>query len=908
MTSKTHITCIAAAALVFGLGCAGTPPLMTPSEPNTRRSVGTMQEELAQAYRALDAGQSEEALRKFEAALGHDPASIRALIGAGLAYLEKGDAARARQMLEKAEAKLEADTGEKGTPVLVLPATAGEVERGVEYIDYGVRQIPDIPGNKAILLPENKVGHVLLEPRGEGWAPLRWLGMTPFSSKSGAVGRFDEAGILWIVKPYDSRDIRIGAYQRGSLSPDGGRLFACNAKESVLFTLPEGKEIGRRSSGCMGRDIRWHVRWNDAGTLLFEGEAQNRPYNSDRGRLVVSAVPSSETVFEDDKTTAYGIHEPSGRIFVKRRVGDDEMELVIVGSREKKVLATRKEKYIGGVGFSPDGSKVAIVGASNAIFDIRTERVEDFGPTHTVNVTFPASPAHFTNDGRYCINRNNKWRLNRAAPRPGHAEYCFPHDDGSATTAQIPITPGFVPPSDAWEGIDFRVTEALSPDRKMVAIIEQAEEQKPAGVGYVPPERFLVLVDVASASIVRRIPLGRFTTSGNGTFVVGPAFSKDGTVVTVPVAEYEASGFVVATGKRVPPEKAPNPEKLPPAPHELVLQKHALPPVEVQFEGNRALFLNTEAPMAMLWDLVQGTKIRTERQPGLCFAAFAGHDFEFATCDTKPHSLRSELYLHSSPGDAPLPMDGLVVEMNQSHIIMGSKEGMTIYERKNGKLEELQRLPLMFGEMFFDARGNHLVVSGFGFGGPGSLVVLEIPSGRTRFERSVSCYPFRMLPGDVIQCGFELLDLDGAPVKRPLGSPPIVLTIDSDGHEMSVDEGGAKPISRPLDALLWQDSAKYITSWSTSEDGRHLFVGHNHGIVTVHAMAGGARLVMLVPTREGSVAFLPGGYVETTGEPPKNLACRFGEVLVPFQVCAERRTVRGGMARTMAGDLSFASP
>ncbi|MBI4953737.1 MAG: hypothetical protein HY908_17060, partial [Myxococcales bacterium] len=169
--------------------------------------------------------------------------------------------------------------------------------------------------------------------------------------------------------------------------------------------------------------------------------------------------------------------------------------------------------------------------------------------------------------------------------------------------------------------------------------------------------------------------------------------------------------------------------------------------------------------------------------------------------------------------------------------------------------------------------------------------------------RPLGCAPLRALPGELVQCGAEVLAPNGAPVAYR-GPHPILLAVDAARQQALVAAGnGTPPAPRPFAAPV----ALPAGPWSETPDGRFAVVSYGHALA-VHALATGERLATWVPTLHGVAAFVPGGRVELWGEPGPALGCRVDDVLTVFEVCRERVVAPGAVWQALTGGRGYLEP
>ncbi|MCC6526020.1 MAG: hypothetical protein IT373_25460 [Polyangiaceae bacterium] len=184
-----------------------------------------------------------------------------------------------------------------------------------------------------------------------------------------------------------------------------------------------------------------------------------------------------------------------------------------------------------------------------------------------------------------------------------------------------------------------------------------------------------------------------------------------------------------------------------------------------------------------------------------------------------------------------------------------------------------------------------------------TLRLADVASGAELLAAPKRCDRLRALPGELVQCGAEVLAPNGAPVAYR-GPHPILLAVDGARQQALVAAGdGTPPAPRPFAAPV----ALPAGPWSETPDGRFAVVSYGHAL-GVHALATGERLATWVPTRHGVAAFVPGGRVELWGEPGPALGCRFDDVLTVFEVCRERAVAPGAVWQALTGGRGYLEP
>ena len=248
----------------------------------------------------------------------------------------------------------------------------------------------------------------------------------------------------------------------------------------------------------------------------------------------------------------------------KKQDAPTELELTLIDIDREKVIGTLPSNEamvrIPQIAFGANGQKMSLSLAGTRVWDTTINKVillenGEF-PEHD---RYAPGPAYFSADGNsICVEQMGAMRAISITNVPkGTARHCFivPREgrpwasevsraDFSAKLVHIPVTPGMTQPPGMF-GLYYRVTrEALSPDERLAAVIEQSSK-----TGNPTNEAWLVIADMETGRVEHRVALPPISVELRQFDV---RFTPDGRVVVVWYGEDEKGvAFDVQSGAPV---------------------------------------------------------------------------------------------------------------------------------------------------------------------------------------------------------------------------------------------------------------------------------------------------------------------------------------------------------------------
>lgn len=360
----------------------------------------------------------------------------------------------------------------------------------------------------------------------------------------GRVAAYDTMTPLTLIPPDRASLKALGPFDTLAFDNEGKYLFASNKDRGVLFDAATGAVIAERPGASLA-----HASFLSGGAKLLE--------QSDVAARL-SELPSLRVLIDAQAGFGHASDVDAKRLaYAHGDMGTDERPKLAVfdldtGKQIADVPLGSGWLEAPNIGFSPDGTKVGWAMGGVEVLDLRTKKwtVLERGeaPDHP---RYAPSRPYFTADGRHvCVVQEGSVRvLPSISPRAGSRTQCFVRGS-QAALVDVPVGRTFTPVGSL-RGLYYNINaEALSPDGRVAAIIEERMPVKGAKKGPVPMQ--IALYDVASKKARLTIPLPARPPDVVFT-ELSVSFSRDGQIVSV-VGNLEgvSGNFSVSTGAPVP--------------------------------------------------------------------------------------------------------------------------------------------------------------------------------------------------------------------------------------------------------------------------------------------------------------------------------------------------------------------